>query len=213
MLIIFDCDGVLIDSERILNRVLRECLAGFGLHLSLEETIQHFKGRSTQACLALAEQLLGAPLPVAEITAQYKRLGAECFRTELKPIPGIAEALDRLPQRRCVASNSSHEHIRTGLELTGLMPYFKQEIFSASDVSRSKPAPDLFLHAAQQMGADPSECIVIEDSTAGIEAAIAAKMRVLGYVDLSPDHELRKAGAQTFYDMAELPDLIHSIMQ
>ena len=213
MLIIFDCDGVLIDSERILNQVLRECLAEHGLHLSFDDAIRHFKGHSTQACVARAEQLLGVPLPVDQITLQYNQLGAERFCTELKPIPGIADALDKIPHPRCVASNSGHAHIRTGLERTGLLSYFSNSLFSAADVNRGKPAPDLFLHAAEQMSVDPSECIVIEDSTAGIEAAIAANMRVLGYVDLTSERELRAAGAQTFYTMAELPDLIRSMMK
>lgn len=211
MLIIFDCDGVLIDSERILNHVFRECILAVGLNLSLEETIQRFKGRSTKDCLSIVENMLGRTIPVKKLNLEYEQRSAKKFREGIRPIPGIATALEKLPYRRCVASSSSYEHIYLGLEKTELISYFPGGIFSASDVKRGKPAPDLFLHAASQLGAVPEECIVIEDSPAGIEAATAAGMTALGFVDLTPEIELQKAGAKTFNSMLELPELIENI--
>lgn len=208
MLIIFDCDGVLIDSERILNDVYRECLQKIGLELSLEEVIHKFKGRSTEDCLTIVERMLGRSVPEQQLNDKYEEIGAKRFREEIRPIPGIREALEELTLRRCVASSSSHDHIRLGLQLSGLLPYFSEGIYSASDVSRGKPAPDLFLHAASKMGVTPQECVVIEDSPAGVEGAVAAGMQVLGFVDLTPEPELRAAGAQTFNNMLDLPQLI-----
>ena len=211
MLIIFDCDGVLIDSERILNDVFRECLKDIGLDLPLSKVIQRFKGRSTKDCLKIAEGMLGKPVSVDWLNFKYEEVGAKRFRDEIRPIPGVVEAFEELTQRRCVASSSSHEHIRLGLELTGLISQFREGIFSASDVGRGKPAPDLFLYAASSMGVDPGECVVVEDSPPGVEAGIAAGMTVLGFVDLSPEAELQKAGAQTFCNMKELPSLINRL--
>ncbi len=211
MLTIFDCDGVLIDSERILNQVFRECLFGIGLELSLEETIRRFKGRSTKDCLHIVETMLGRPVPSEALNAEYEERSAKRFKEKIGPIPGIIKALEQLPYQRCVASSSSYEHIHLGLELSGLISYFTEGIFSASEVKRGKPAPDLFLYAASQLGAIPEECIVIEDSTAGVEAAIAAGMTVLGFVDLTPEIELRSAGAITFNNMLELPQLIGNL--
>ena len=211
MLMIFDCEGVLIDSERILNQVFRECLLTVGLDLSLEETIQKFKGRSTNDCMHIVEMMLGRSVPAEELIAEYETWSSKRFKEEISPIPGIAKALDQLPYRRCVASSSSYEHIYLGLELTGLITYFTEGIFSASDVKRGKPAPDLFFHAASQLGVAPEECIVIEDSPAGVEAAIAAGMTALGFVDLSPEIELQSAGAKTFSNMLDLPKLVESL--
>ncbi|MCB0338013.1 MAG: HAD family phosphatase [Bdellovibrionales bacterium] len=206
--LIFDCDGVLIDSERILNQVFRECLEMVGLQLSFEETIRRFKGRSTTECIGIAERLLGQPLDVELVNSLYESKGKERLLTQLQPIGGIVEALQRLPYRKCVASNSSQDYILTGLGLTGLTSYFSEGIFSASEVKLGKPAPDLFLHAASKLKVAPSDCVVIEDSVVGVQAAIAAKMTVFGFVDLTPEEELKNAGASTFHKMTELPDLL-----
>ncbi len=213
MLIIFDCDGVLIDSERILNDVYRECLKEIGLEMSLDEVIKTFKGRSTKDCLIITEQLLGHPVSERQLNDKFEEIGIKRFRDEIRPMPGIKEILERLTIRRCVASSSSHEHIRLGLEISGLASYFNEGIFSASDVSRGKPAPDLFLHAASKMGVAPEECVVVEDSPAGVEGAVTAGMQVLGFVDLTSEADLRAAGAITFDSMMELPLLIDKLKQ
>jgi HAD superfamily hydrolase (TIGR01509 family) len=211
MLIIFDCDGVLIDSERILNDVYRTCLRDIGLDLALDDVIRRFKGRSTKDCFRIVEKLLGRSVAEHELSEKYEKLSSERFLKEIRPIPGIAEALERLPYRRCVASSSSLQHIRLGLELSGLLSYFPDGIFSASEVARGKPAPDLFLHAARSMGVTPEECIVIEDSPSGVEGALAAGMQVLGFVDLTSEKELQAAGALTFKSMVELPAFIERL--
>ena len=212
MLIIFDCDGVLIDSERILNEIFRESLGRIGLELTLEETITHFKGRANDDCLRIAEELLGSSINAEEVIEHFERESLARFEKEIRAIPGIQEALEKLPHPKCVASSSSHEHIFSGLEQTELMPFFKREhVFSASQVERGKPAPDLFLFAANNLGVSPSECVVIEDSPAGIEGARAAGMKVLGYVDLTAEEELVAAGASPFSDMRELPLLLKDL--
>lgn len=211
MLVIFDCDGVLIDSERIVNQAFSECLAQLGLQLTLEETIYHFKGHTTEVCIVMAEQMLGKPIDVDALLKNYKILSNGRMENELQAIPGVVDVVANLSYPKCVASNSGHRHLKMGLEQTGLMPYFAPNVFSAKDVARPKPAPDLFLHAAKTMGFDPKDCVVVEDSPAGVTGAIAAGMQVLGFADLTPASVLQDAGACTFDSMQELPALLETI--
>ena len=203
MLVIFDCAGVLVDSEAISNRALSEALAELGLHLTVEETMAEFMGRSREHMLTRTAQLLGAPVPAGFAEAYDSVRDAALWR-ELEPVAGIEEALDALDEAgvaTCVASSGEHEKMRLTLGLTGLYDRFEGRIFSASEVARGKPAPDLFLHAAARMGFEPPDCVVVEDSTAGVEAGRAAGMRVLGFgEDLYGD--------VVFTDMAELPELL-----
>lgn len=212
MLIIFDCDGVLIDSERIVNQAFSQCLAQLGLHLTLDETIQHFKGHTAKDGIAMAEQLLGKPIDPEALWKNYKIFSNGRMENDLQAIPGIVDVVAHLTCPKCVASNSGHHHLKMGLEKTGLMSYFTPHIFSATDVDRPKPAPDLFLHAAQTMGFAPKECVVVEDSPAGVEGAIAAGIPIVfGFADLTPASVLQDAGAQPFSSMAELPALLASV--
>lgn len=214
MLIIFDCDGVLIDSERIVNQAFSECLAQLGLQLTLDETIQTFKGHTTEDCIAMAEQLLGKPIDPEALMENYRIISNGRMENELQAIPGIVNVVAKLTQPKCVASNSGHRHLKLGLEKTGLMPYFAPHIFSANDVARPKPAPDLFLHAAQTMGFAPNDCVVVEDSPAGVQGAIAAGIStVFGFADLTPASTLQEAGARPFHSMAELPALLASVVE
>lgn len=206
-LLIFDCDGVLLDSERILNQAFADCLADIGLSLTLSETIHHFKGRSTQDCLPIVERLLGRSVDES-LEKNFEKLAYERYCTQLVPIKGIAQALETLKQSKCVASSSSHEQLQHGLGLTNLLSFFGNNIFSASDVSLGKPHPDLFLYAAKQMGFAPADCIVIEDSVTGVMAAVAAGMKVYGFADLTSAEELEGAGATVFTDMSILPEYI-----
>jgi HAD superfamily hydrolase (TIGR01509 family) len=205
--VIFDCDGVLVDSEPISNRVLAECLTAEGLPTTTEQSVERYMGRSWAACVQLSEKALGRPLPDGFADDFHARLYA-AFERELRPIPGIEDALDRIELPACVASSGSHERIRRVLGLTGLLERFDDRIFSAADVRHGKPAPDLFLHAAHASGFDVARCAVVEDSPAGVAAGRAAEMYVLGYADLTPEETLRAAGARVFRDMAELPDLL-----
>jgi HAD superfamily hydrolase (TIGR01509 family) len=194
MLVIFDCDGVLVDSEPLSNRVLSEALADAGVRLTVEETMAEFMGRDRRHLLRRAQELLGSELP-AGFSADYDARCKVVFNAELEAIAGIDVALDAITGPTCVASSARHARLRLTLGLTGLYERFEGRIFSAEDVARGKPAPDLFLHAASEMGFAPAGCVVVEDSPAGIEAAAAAGMRALHY-------------GTDFTDMRELPGLL-----
>jgi HAD superfamily hydrolase (TIGR01509 family) len=207
-LVIFDCDGVLVDSERIAVRVDVVVLAELGWVMTEAEVVERFMGRTDEYMVSQIEAHLGRPLP-ANWEEPFQHLYREAFEAWLKPVPGILEVLDEIATPTCVASSGTHERIRYTLGLTGLYTRFVGRIFSASDVARGKPAPDLFLHAANRMGADPSECAVVEDSRYGIEAARAAGMRAFGYAGgLTPRHRLEGIGTVVFQNMRELPRLL-----
>jgi HAD superfamily hydrolase (TIGR01509 family) len=206
-LVIFDCDGVLIDSERIANRVLAECLTGIGLPTSPEESHRSYKGHSWPACVALFEERLGRPIP-ADFAADFYRRALRAFDRELVAVPGIHDALERIPSLQCVASNGRHATMEFTLAKVGLLERFAGRIFSATDVARPKPAPDLFLHAAAKLGVEASRCAVIEDSAHGVLAAVTAGMSAFGYAGTEPAAPLEAAGARTFADMTRLPALL-----
>ncbi len=179
-LILFDCDGVLLDSEVISSRCAAEQLGEFGMQISPAEALHRFLGRSRTEIAAAAVDA-GHVVPTDFVNRLEDRI-QRTFATELRPIEGVAEVLTQIRCAVCVASGSSLPYIRRGLALTGLLGYFDDHLFSASMVSRPKPAPDLFLYAAAQMGVPPQRCLVIEDSMAGIQAAQAAQMRVFGFL-------------------------------
>lgn len=212
-LLIFDCDGVLIDSETIACRVDAEVFTALGFPTTADDVAEHFIGVSSAHMLAWMENHHGRKLP-DDISQRLRAALEAAFAKELQPMPGIAAALDQLPTARCVASSSYPDRLSFTLGCTGLIDYFAPNIFSASMVKRGKPAPDLFLYAADKMGAAPQDCIVIEDSRAGVQAAGAAGMRVLGFTGgghCRADHadKLRQAGAHDiFSDMRELPRLL-----
>jgi HAD superfamily hydrolase (TIGR01509 family) len=206
-LVIFDCDGVLVDSELLSNRVLAQMLSEIGLPMSLEDTIATFMGHSMAACVAIVEERTSRPIPL-NFVADFRDRTFEVFRRELRPVPGIASVLDTIDLPFCVASGGPPEKIQLTLSITGLLPRFAGRIFSAVEVERGKPHPDLFLHTAQEMGAAPTACVVVEDSVRGVQAAVAAGMRVFGYADLTDAGTLTAAGAQVFRSMVELPALL-----
>lgn len=179
-LVIFDCDGVLVDSEPIANRVLAALLAREGLRLSASEVMRRFVGRTKAGCIELAEEMLGRPLP-SSFGVDWDAALFAALKSELKPVDGILALLAELDLPSCVATNSSAERLRVALETTGLSEYFAGRAFSAASVARPKPAPDLFLHAARMLGAEPSRCAVIEDTPTGVRAARAAGMSVFGF--------------------------------
>jgi HAD superfamily hydrolase (TIGR01509 family) len=206
-LVIFDCDGVLVDSEPIANRILAAALVEAGLDTTYEETTRETTGLSMASVLAWAEGRLGRPLP-ANFEARVQTDTFAAFRRDLAPVPGVAEALDQIDLPVCVASSGEVAKIRLSLGLTGLLPRFEGRIFSAAQVARGKPFPDLFLHAAKAMQAQPAGCAVIEDSVPGVQAARAAGMDVLAYAAGGAEPGLAAAGARTFADMAELSGLL-----
>lgn len=212
--VIFDCDGVLIDSEPISNATLAEVLTEIGLPMTREESVEAFLGRSWEHAVAVVTERLGEA-PPADLHDRYRRRLFARFDAELEPVLGIADALDQLDAAgigRCVASSGTHERIRHGLAVAGLLAYFTDaQIFSAQDVAHGKPAPDLFLHAAERMGFAPERTVVVEDSPAGVRAGVAAGMAVLGYAERTPAEQLERAGATVFDEMAALPDLIRAL--
>ncbi|MBB5047669.1 HAD superfamily hydrolase (TIGR01509 family) [Rhodopseudomonas rhenobacensis] len=212
-LVIFDCDGVLVDSEIISCRVYAQALSRYGYPITADQVHDRFLGRSSRETRLEVERELGRMLP-DDFQAQ---LNAELFgelETSLEPMPHIDEALDAILQPVCVASSGPLQKISVSLNRVGLTQRFAPHIFSATQVNRGKPAPDLFLYAAMQMGAEPSRCLVVEDSVAGVTAARAAGMVALGFAGGShcrPGHgeSLRHAGAQaSFVDMRQLYDII-----
>lgn len=207
-LVIFDCDGVLVDSERIAVRTDVQVLARLGWEMTEAECIARFVGLSDKSIKAAIEAHLGRVLP-DDWDHQFQPLYRAAFAAELRPVPGVVEALDRITLPTCVASSSSHEKLRFTLGLTGLYERFAGRIFSAYDVARGKPAPDLFLHAARCLGVEPGACAVIEDSKYGVEAARAAGMRAFGFAGgLTPAAWLAGPATLVFHDMRELPVLL-----
>jgi len=210
--VIFDCDGVLVDSEVLAGPILAETLTALGLPTTQADVDRDFKGRSWESGLVRIEERLGAP-PWPDLRERYRTALFVAFDARLRPIPGITAALDALDAAgvpRCVASSGDHERIRRGLRAGWLLDRCPDEtIFSVDDVVHGKPAPDLFLHAAARMGFEPATTVVVEDSPAGVEAGVAAGMRVLGYAPGDADAgALHAAGAEPLQDMAQLPILL-----
>jgi HAD superfamily hydrolase (TIGR01509 family) len=209
-LIIFDCDGVLVDSEVLSARIEAEELGAAGITISAEEMLARFTGIASRDAYAIleAEQAIGLPAGFGE--RALERLHA-VFERELEAVRGIRAALETIDRPVCVASSSEPARIERSLRIVGLHERFAPHLFSAAMVARGKPAPDLFLHAASRMGVAPAECVVIEDSVPGVRAGVAAGMRVIGFAGAShcgPGHcnRLRGAGAdRVLADMAELP--------
>ncbi|MEV6551800.1 HAD family hydrolase [Streptomyces sp. NPDC051597] len=207
-LVIFDCDGVLVDSERIAARVQVALGAELGWPLTEDEVVDRFIGRSHAAIRDQVAAQLGEDT-AATWSERFEQLHREAVDAELSPVEGLPEALDALTLPTCVASSGSHDKMRHTLGRTGLYERFAGRIFSATEVSHGKPAPDLFLHAARQMGVDPADCVVIEDSQPGVRAARAAGMRSFGYAGgLTPAARLEGPNTTVFSDMRKLPTLI-----
>ncbi|MFK7806214.1 MAG: HAD family hydrolase [Saprospiraceae bacterium] len=209
-LLIFDCDGVLVDSESLSSQVIAEEITKLGIPMLTEESQNMFKGGALSSVIEYVEKKLGKPIPY-DFETVFRKRSFELFESSLEPIPGIVKALEELPHSKCVASNGPLKKMKFNLKLTKLMPYFDDNLFSAYDVNRWKPDPLLFLHAAKKMEVTAERCLVIEDSIHGVEAAVKAGMKVLGFALHSEGSELSAAGATVFKDMNELPKLIHSM--
>jgi HAD superfamily hydrolase (TIGR01509 family) len=209
-LVIFDCDGVLVDSDRIALRIQVEAISALGLPTTYEDCARDFLGLGMPATLRIVEQRLGRPLPEGW-EEELAALVREAFRRELRPVPGVVTALEKIEALglpTCIASSGSQEKMRLTLCLTGLRERFAGRIFSGEEVERGKPAPDLFLHAAAALGVEPRRCIVVEDSPFGVAGAVAAGMAALGYAPDGEGGRLADAGATVFTAMAELPALV-----
>ena len=215
-LVIFDCDGVLVDSEVLSCRAHAEMLTRHGYPITADQVLVRFLGVSDREARMTVEAELGRNLP-GDFEAQINEAALRRYADDLRTIPFVDEAIAAIPLPKCVASSGTPEKIRHGLRCAGLYDLLAPNIFSATEVKRGKPAPDLFLFAAEQMRASPARCVVIEDSVPGISGARAAGMTVLGFHGGShcrPGYAdtLRAAGATTtFDDMRRLPDLIRQI--
>jgi HAD superfamily hydrolase (TIGR01509 family) len=210
-LVIFDCDGVLVDSEVIANRVLAAALTAEGLPTTLAQSRRAYQGLLLADIVATAGAALGRPLP-GGFGERFERDREQAFKRELRAVQGAAEAIERVQAAGvavCVASQGKLEKTRLSLELTGLRGLFPEEaLFSAYSVPRGKPYPDLFLHAAETIGASPLRSVVVEDTPSGVVAAVAAGMRAIGYAADSDETALGKAGAELVWSLGELPGLL-----
>jgi HAD superfamily hydrolase (TIGR01509 family) len=207
-LVIFDCDGVLVDSERITHRLFQRMLEEIGLALSHDDMYERFVGRSMPQCLDIITHLKGAAPPDGFVDDYRARIKV-AFEAELRAVAGIEDVLNGLELPYCVASSGDHYKMRLTLGLTKLLPRFTGRMFSVTEVAQSKPAPDVFLHAARKCNAHPAACLVVEDTPTGVTAGVAAGMTVYGYAAMTPVERLRDAGAhQVFSNMQDLPRLI-----
>jgi HAD superfamily hydrolase (TIGR01509 family) len=204
-LVIFDCDGVLIDSDRISLRVQTEMLCEFGVPTSYDACVRDFLGIGRPATLAAITARLGRPVPPGWID-ELDQAVRTAFTHKLTPTPGIIEALSQITVPTCIASSGSHAKMGFTLALTNIYLLFEGRIFSGDEVEHDKPAPDLFLHAARTMTTAPARCVVVEDSPSGVQAAKTAGMRVLGYAAATPKDWLHHADV-VFADMTDMTDL------
>jgi HAD superfamily hydrolase (TIGR01509 family) len=213
--VIFDCDGVLVDSEPIVHRVLNRVLNELGIEITLEESMKWFLGRAVRDELGNIETRLGKPLPRNFLSEWFVRRDAALIE-ELEAVPHIRPTIEAIKARGlpvCVASGADRIKVKLQLKHTDLLSLFtddaREHIFTATEVEHSKPAPDVYLLAARTMGVDPSRCAVVEDSPTGASAGVAAGMTVFGYAARTNADELRATGVKTiFTDMRDLPELI-----
>jgi HAD superfamily hydrolase (TIGR01509 family) len=209
-LVIFDCDGVVVDSERLVHEVFGSFIRGLGANLSSERINELFLGRRLADCLAIVEGITGRPAP-PDALERYREERDRVLRERVQPVEGVREVLEGLAAPYCIASSGDHAKMRATLGTTGLLPLFDGRIYSATEVAHGKPAPDVFLLAAERMGVAPARAAVIEDSVNGVRAGHAAGMTVFGFAGLVPAAALAAAGAaQTFTAMRELPALLAS---
>jgi len=207
-MVIFDCDGVLVDSERLTHQVVVDMLAEQGVALGFDEAVDRFIGMSMANGLVQLKALLGGELP-ADFLPEMGRRTRAAFRAGLTTVPGVEAVLDGLQRPFCVASNGNHAKVNFTLGHTGLLPRFTGRIFTADDVAHPKPAPDLFLLAARTLGALPAHTTVVEDTPTGVAAARAAGMRVIGFAAMTPAGRLQAAGADAIaHSMADVAALL-----
>jgi HAD superfamily hydrolase (TIGR01509 family) len=210
-LIIFDCDGVLVDSELIANRIFQAELNNAGVPITLDHLLETYMGHSLKHCLELICQQYGIALG-SDFLATYQEK-RDAALMQVKAVDGVDTLIRHLSLPFCVASNSASSKIHNMLTYAGLIDYFEDNIFSASDVAKPKPAPDVYLKAAASFGVSPAHCLVIEDTPIGVQAAVAAGMQVFGYAAFTPAHVLLKAGAsKVFFSMTGLQTAIHHLL-
>jgi len=202
-LVIFDCDGVLVDSEFVSSKVLSTIFRSIGLDMSPQDVFDTLRGGSMDKTLKFVESKIGE-IPI-DIEKEYRVKSFEAYRNEMKPIPGVVELLSKLNVSKCVGSNGPHSKIRLNLEVTGLDSFFEdQHIFSAYDVQKWKPEPDLYIHIAEYFNVTPEQCLVIEDSISGATAAQRAGMACIGYARDTPSEAFIEVGAVPISRMEDI---------
>jgi HAD superfamily hydrolase (TIGR01509 family) len=205
--IIFDCDGTLVDSEPLTNKVIAEMAEELGVKMTWKEATKLWGGKTIDAVVYGMKELSGNDLPEDWVPRLVQKV-SDAYKYDLVPMEGISEVLDSLKISTCVASNGRPGHVENSLKITGLYKYFEGRVYTASEVAYPKPAPDLFLYAVDKMGFSKEECVVIEDSIPGVTASVRAGIRVFGLVKMSSEKELTEAGAEPFTNMRELPNLL-----
>lgn len=208
-LVIFDCDGVLVDSEPISCGVVAELATDLGHPMTAQEGLKTFAGTSLNFVVEFIESKTGQKIPYP-FEEMYRQRTYEVFKTDLQAVEGAEAALKQIDLLKCVASNGPLEKVKSNLDITGLRHFFGEHLFSAYQVQRWKPDPALFLYAAQQVGVAPQDCVVVEDSTHGVEAAIAAGMEVFGLPGSTVPEKLHAAGAKVLSSMNDLPQLLYT---
>lgn len=211
-LIIFDCDGVLVDTEKITGSYFCRYLERCGLTINREDTISKYQGRDLKSVVTDIEAQTGVKVP-DDFVDQFREETMADYKTNLLPISGIKNALDQIPISKCVASNGPAKKMELTLGVTGLSEYFTNAIFSAYDINKWKPDPGLFLHAATKMKASPNECLVVEDSIHGAKAGISAGMKVLGFATEKNANDFKVSGVDVFFNMDQLPELINKLSE
>jgi HAD superfamily hydrolase (TIGR01509 family) len=205
--VIFDCDGVLVDSEPIGNQILVDMANDLGANIDLSFAMKHFKGSHFKECIAVISSVVNQPIPES-FEAEYRQRSLEEFKKGLKPIDGVTQVIEQLKLPFCVASSGMESKMKFNLNLVGLLPYFEGKMFRCYDIQKFKPEPDVFLWAAKTMGFQPHECVVIEDSLLGVKGALAGGFDVFGFTAHDDDNELEGLATKTFNDMAHLLKLL-----
>jgi len=205
--IIFDCDGVLVDSEEISNTILIHMANEIGAEITMEYALENFAGKSLTASFEHIEKLIQKSLPNT-FEKEYRRRTFSAFKTDLKPIDGVHHLLDNISIPFCVASSGPVEKIKLNLTTTNLIEKFENRIFSSYEIGSWKPNPEIFLYAAKKMGFEPHQCVVIEDSLAGIKAGIKGGFKVFGFANDTNKTKFKKEGVDVFFNMSELFELL-----
>lgn len=208
--IIFDCDGVLVDSEVLGNQVMVDMANEHGANIDIVYAMKNFKGSFLKDCIRQVENILGKPLP-EDFEAHYRKRSFDIFKKDLQPIKGVEKVLENLDIPFCTASSGPQEKIKLNLETAGLLNFFEGNIFSCYDIGKWKPDPAIFLYAVEVMGYSPEECLVIEDSIFGVMAAKNGGFDVLGFAVDNEDDSFVEQATDVFYDMEELIPMIETI--
>ena len=205
--VIFDCDGVLVDSEPVSIQVLVDIANEYGANIDLAYGMEHFKGSFFDACKRMIFELAQKELPDS-LESEYRQRSFEAFKKDMKPVEGVKGVLKNINRPFCVASSGPEDKIELNLGLTGLLPFFENKIFSCYKIQKWKPDPAVFLWAAETMGFKPEECVVIEDSISGVRAAKSGGFDVFGYVAHDYNNQLKDEATQTFDSMDKLLSMI-----